>query len=182
MKSKIVIIILSVLLVVSLLINAVFVYRIYREYRGDITREYMLEAEDMAPDFTVQLLTGDTFTLSEHRGTVVVLDFWATWCGPCVAKMPTVQTLSEQYADRVLFVGMNVGEDPDRVQEFIEERGFTYPIGLDRNSTIHRTLYPSPGIPYTVIINADGMITDTFLGGGADMHGLIEAAIEEALG
>ncbi|MCL2828014.1 MAG: TlpA family protein disulfide reductase [Oscillospiraceae bacterium] len=182
MKNKIVIIILSVLLVVSLLFNAVFVYRVYREYRGDITREYMLEAEDMAPDFTVQLLTGETFTLSEHRGTVIVLDFWATWCGPCVAKMPTMQALSERFEGRVTFVGINIGEDPQRVQDFVTERGLTYPIGLDRNSTIHRSLYPSPGIPYMVIINGDGIITDTFSGFGEGMETLYENAILEALG
>jgi len=180
MKRKIIIIILSVLLVISLLFNALMVYR--ELTRWEITTEYMLETEDMAPDFSVQLLTGETFTLSEHRGTVVVLDFWATWCGPCVAKMPAMQALSEQFDGSVIFVGMNVGEEPDRVQDFIGERGFTYPIGLDRNSTIHMSLYPSPGIPYTVIINADGVVTDTFLGGGEHMHALIEAAIVEALG
>jgi len=179
MKSKTVITILSVLLVVSLAFNAIMVYR--ELTRWEISSEYMLQAGDLAPDFSVQLLTGETFTLSEHRGTVVVLDFWATWCGPCVEKMPAIQALSEQYEGRVIFVGMNVGEYLGRVQDFIAERGITYPIGLDENSDIHRDLYPSPGVPYTVIINGDGMITDTFLGSDETMHELIEVAILEAL-
>ena len=185
MKSKIVIIILSVLLMVSLAFNAIMVHR--ELTRWNVSSEDglqagdELQAGDWAPDFSVQLLTGETFTLSEYRDTVVVLDFWASWCGPCVGKMPTIQTLSEQYEGRVIFVGMNVGEPPDQVQDFIAEQGFTYPIGLDENSNIHRNLYPSIGIPYMVIINGDGMITDTFLGGDEAMHELIEAAILEAL-
>ena len=184
MKSKVIIVILSVLLVVSLAFNAIILYRLYREVRrsSGFNLENELQTEDIAPDFSVQLLTGETFTLSEHRGTVVALDFWATWCGPCVQKMPTVQALSEQFEDSVIFVGMNVGERQDRVQDFIAERGFTFPIGLDVNGDIHRNLYPSPGIPYMVIINGDGVITDTFLGGGASMHEQIEAAILAALG
>lgn len=144
-----------------------------------ITPEY--EQENMAPDFTVPLLTGETFTLSEHRGTVVVLSFWATWCGPCVAKMPTTQALWEQHGGDVIFVGMNLGEDQSRVQDFIDERGFTFPIALDENADIHRTLYPAAGIPYTVVIGKDGTIIGDFLGGGTASIEGIEAAIAEAL-
>jgi len=182
MKSKTIIIILSVLLVPSLAFNAIMIYRLNREMRGwDVTVDYMLEAGDMAPDFSVQLLTGETFTLSEHRGTVVALDFWATWCGPCVQKMPSTQALSEQFEGQVMFVGINVGERSERVQDFIDERGFTYSIGLDEDSAIHRDLYPSPGIPYMVIINGDGIVTETFSGYGMGMDERIEAAILEAL-
>lgn len=181
MKSKIIIIILSVLLALSLAFNAIMVYRELTRWEI-ISEEYMLQAGDMAPDFSVQLLTGEAFTLSEHRGTVVVLDFWATWCGPCVEKMPTIQALSERFEGDVIFVGMNIGEQPQRVRDFIAERGFTYPIGLDENSDIHRNLYPSPGVPYMVIINGDGMITATFLGGGEGLEEIYENAILEALG
>ena len=141
-----------------------------------------VHAGELAPDFTVQLLSGESFTLSEHRGTVVVLDFWATWCGPCVAKMPTIQALHEQFGKRVIFVGMNVGEAQSRVQEFIDDRGFTYAIGLDVGSRIHRNYYPSPGVPYMVIINGEGVITQTFLGGGAGLEAIYTAAILSALG
>ena len=187
MKSKAIIVILSVLLVFSLAANAIMIFRIYREltrpsYVDGFNQEEAVYTEDLAPDFSVPLLTGENFTLSEHRGTVVVLDFWATWCGPCVRKMPAIQTLSEEFGDSVIFVGMNVGEELDDVQTFISERGFTYPIGLDEGGNIHRRLFPSPGIPYTVIIGADGTIFDAFLGGGDSIVALIEIAILEALG
>jgi len=230
MKSRIVIIVLSVLLMLSLAFSAIMVYREFsrsrcgpvfalcQEVNGSASAtspDNNQEAEpspstedsdngqavepspsmensnngqmaevpeiELAPDFSVRLLTGDTFTLSEHIGSVVVLDFWATWCGPCVRKMPYMQALSEKYED-VLFIGMNVGEDPRHVQNFISEHGFTYPIGLDEGGLIHRTLYPSPGVPFTVIIGANGAIVDTFLGGGAGIVALIESTVSEALG
>ena len=182
MKNKAIIAILSVLLALSLAFNALMIYRELRwDYADGFSPEDEVQAGELAPDFSVQLLTGETFTLSEHRGTVVVLDFWATWCGPCVQKMPTMQALSEQYEGSVIFVGMNVGENVDRVQDFIDEQGFTFLVGLDENGDIHRNLYPSPGIPYTVIISGEGMITATFLGGGEGMHERIGEAIEDAL-
>ena len=178
-KNRIAIIILSALLAVSLAFNAIMIAREFRVVGIDLESE--LQVGDMAPDFSVQLLTGETFTLSEHRGTVVVLYFWATWCGPCVATMPFLQALSDQHKEHVLFVGMNIGESPRRVTDFIDERGFTFPIGLDEGGDIHRNLYPSVGIPYMVIVDGDGVIARIFLGGGDRMQSLIEDAIIEVL-
>jgi len=186
MKTKIIIAILSSLLAISLALNALLIIRILRDYRmmddpDWYNPEKVLQEGDIAPDFSAELLSGAIFTLYENRGTVVVLDFWATWCGPCVEMMPAIQTLSEQHESDVIFVGMNVGEDSSWVQDFIDERGFTYPIGLDEESYVHRNLYPTLGIPYLVIINGDGMITKTFLGGNDSMYESIEKAILEAL-
>jgi len=140
-----------------------------------------LQEGDIAPNFSAKLLSGETFTLSEHSGTVVVLDFWATWCGPCVDKMPTIQALSEHYENKVVFVGMNVGESFDHVQDFIARTGFSYHIGLDENEEIHRNLYPTIAIPYLVIINGEGLISKILIGGGQSMYELIEDAILDAL-
>ncbi|MCL2425635.1 MAG: TlpA family protein disulfide reductase [Oscillospiraceae bacterium] len=185
-KSKVAIIILSIVLALSLYVNVVMIYRYdrlrdYIEEEFSVSEDDMLSVEELAPDFSVQLLTGETFTLSEHRGTVVVLDFWATWCGPCVAKMPAMQALSEQFEGDAIIVGINVGEQGERIHEFIDERGFTYPIGVDESAYIHINLYPSPGVPYTVVIGRDGVIVDTFLGGGTHTEELIENAIMEAI-
>ena len=176
MKSRIIIILLSAFIIIF---AGIVGYFWLTRGTSAFNPENEVQVGDLAPDFSLQLLTGETFTLSEHRGTAVVLDFWATWCGPCVAKMPTIQALSEQFGDSVIFLGINVGESQNRVQEFINERGFTFPIGLDVSSYIHRNLYPALGIPYMVIINGDGIITATFLGGG-DMD-VYENAIFEAL-
>jgi thiol-disulfide isomerase/thioredoxin len=95
--------------------------------------------------------------------------------------MSSVQTLSEEYAGQIVFVGMNIGEDPRIVQTFIDERGYNFPIGLDESGSIFFNLYPSPGVPYTVIINGDGVVVDTFSGWARGMHEPFYAAIRNAL-
>ncbi|MCL2249829.1 MAG: TlpA family protein disulfide reductase [Oscillospiraceae bacterium] len=191
MKSKTAIIALSILLAISLAVNGILLYRVIRVYSGETYANSIEEATDtaemvddadLAPDFTVPLMTGETFTLSEHRGTVVVLEFWATWCVHCVLKVPIIQELSEQFAGDAIFVGVNLGESPEVVQAFIDEHGITYPIGLDYDLAIHRDLYPSPGIPYMVVVDRSGAITATFTGGSPNAHVLISNAVLEAMG
>ena len=145
------------------------------------TKPKELSVGDNAPDFTVNLLQGGEFTLSENRGKVVFLNIWATWCSPCVAEMPAIQELSEQYAEDVVFIGVNYAENAAKVGDFIAGRGFTYNIGLDERGEIARNLYPSSGIPYTLIIDAEGIITEIFLGGGAEMHAVFDEAMSAAL-
>jgi thiol-disulfide isomerase/thioredoxin len=171
MKSKTIIIILSSLLIISLAFNALMIYRELRWVNPDwFDSKNELQIGDMAPDFSVLLLNGETFTLSDYRGKMIVLDFWATWCGPCVEKMPTIQILSEQYESSVIFVGMNVGEDSDLVQDFINKTDFTYLIGLDEQGDIFINLYPSIAIPYLVIINEEGVISYISVGGSDSMY------------
>ena len=141
-----------------------------------------LPVEELAPDFTISLLGGGEFTLSEHRGTVVVLSFWASWCGPCVAKMPSTQASYEYFGDQVIFLGINIGENPDLVQEFIEEGGYTFPIGLDEGRMIHGDLYPSIGIPFTVVIDREGVIVGELIGWtdaiADELYAMIEGALQ----
>ena len=137
--------------------------------------------EGMAPDFTLTLLTGEEFTLSDHRGTVVVLSFWATWCGPCVAKMPYTQASAEYFGDQVVFVGINIGESLDLVQAFLNEGGYTFPNGIDEGSRIYNRLYTSAGIPHSVIIDREGMIVDEMIGWAYSMSNELHSIIEEAL-
>ena len=135
-----------------------------------------------APDFSVAMLNGEVFTLSKHKGKVVFLNFWATWCPPCIAEMPAIQELSEKYENEVVFIGVDVAEDSLKVQDFIDREGYTYNIGLDSYGDLIRDVYPTDGIPYTIVIDADGIIVRIFLGGGARMHEIFENAIIKALG
>ena len=186
-KNKILIITLSVLLIISLYFGAVMLYRYNRlnnwlAGEGEIAEPRTeLEIGEMAPDFTLPLLTGETFTLSEHRGTPVVVNFWATWCGPCVRKMPSTQALSEEFADQVIFIGVNIGEDLRVIQSFIDEGGYTFPIGLDEDGETSFDWNPRGGIPYTVIVDSDGIITEIFSSWADAMHTLFKSAIENTL-
>jgi len=139
-----------------------------------------LSVGDPAPDFSTDILGGDRFALSDHSGNVVFLNFWASWCGPCVDEMPAIQELSELYTD-VIFIGVNVAETQEKVRDFITKNGYGYNIGIDETGGILNNLYPSDGIPYTLIIDAEGIISRIFLGGGKQMFGIFEEAIREVL-
>ncbi len=121
--------------------------------------------QNLAPDFTATLADGSSFTLSEHRGSVILLNFWATWCGPCVEEMPAFERLNSEYGDEVYILAINYMEDENTVNQFIQNNGYTFPIAYDVDGSISE-LYPSEGIPYTLIIDTDGSVRITFLGGG----------------
>ena len=133
----------------------------------------------MAPDFTVTLVNGDTFTLSDYDDEVVLLNFWATWCPPCVGEMPALQNLYED--GEAVIIGIDCGETKADVDSFVSENGYTYNIGYDEYYTVE-DYYPTDGIPYTLIINK-GVIYKIFVGAyGADvMYEEYGSAIAECL-
>ena len=90
------------------------------------------EARRPAPDFRMTTFDGQTFNLAEHRGKVVVVNFWGSWCKPCREEMPALQAAYERYGGDVVFVGVGVKLDKDdEARAFAEEFGITYPIGRD---------------------------------------------------
>lgn len=111
-----------------------------------------------APDFTTQNLSGEEVSLSDYAGKVIFLNFWATWCGPCKAEMPTMNDL---YADLknedFVVLAVNQQEDPELVQDFIDGTDFTFPIILDNDGIIN-VQYGIRGIPTTFIIGTDGNV------------------------
>ena len=134
-----------------------------------------------APDFRVKLLNGKTAKLSKYRGKAVLINFWATWCGPCVGEMPDIQKLSETFPDDLVVLAVNCNEKKDNVDKFIKDNGYTFRIGLDENGEIQNK-YPSSGIPYSIIVNPDGIITEIHLGASGDMFTIYEKDIKAALG
>ena len=118
---------------------------------------------DAYRDFTVPLADGGEFTLSDHEGKVILLNFWATWCGPCVGEMPAFEQLQETYGEDLVLLAVNSGEDEETVKGFLEETGYTFRVGLDLDYTVF-SLYPSEFIPYTVVIGTDGKVASIQLG------------------
>lgn len=139
---------------------------------------------DASLDFAVQLNTGEDFTLSEQTGKVVLLNFWATWCGPCVEEMPALQSLYDEYGDGgdVRIVLINAGESAQTVHRFLSQNSYTVPCVYDTDSTVNMQ-YGVDAIPYTVILNKDGTTAATFEGsyGCETQYELYKEAIEEAL-
>ena len=130
---------------------------------NDVTSYDELSEGDAAPDFTAELVDGSKFTLSENSGKVILLNFWATWCGPCVEEMPAFTKLYQEYGNQVKILCINCVEPKDTVDDFVQKNSYTFPIAYDENGIINRR-YPTQGIPYTLVIGKDGTIRNIFLG------------------
>ena len=118
-----------------------------------------------APELTVATLAGDTLGPDALRGRVVVLNFWATWCGPCRLEMPALQGLHERHPEEdVLVLGLSTDRgNADGIHAFLEERGITYPVG--RATTAHRQAFGGiAGIPTTFVIDREGVVRHRVVG------------------
>ncbi|MBU0671536.1 MAG: TlpA family protein disulfide reductase [Candidatus Margulisbacteria bacterium] len=121
-----------------------------------------------AIDFTLEDLYGAPYTLSNYnsyyKDKIVFLNFWATWCPPCRAEMPSMQKLYESWdKNKFEMLAINIGEDKKTVENFAENGGYTFPILLDRDKKIAEK-YMIRGIPTTYIINKEGKIVAKVVG------------------
>ncbi len=133
-----------------------------------------------APDFKVNPFAtkGETVNLSDFKGKVVLLDFWATWCGPCREVMPEVQALHEKYQERGLEVMAITQESRDQVIPFARARNTTYPLYLDTFGYANKA-FRVTAIPTAVVVGRNGAILETIVGSDPQA---IRAAVEKALG
>jgi len=113
-----------------------------------------------APDFELTLLDGEVFRLSDHIGKeVVILNFFATWCGPCNAEMPELASYHESVKDKAVFMlGVDADEKPDKVRSFFKKYEAYYPAGIDDDMSGVGDMYGITGYPTTVLIGVDGRI------------------------
>ena len=117
-----------------------------------------------APNFTVSTFSGETFDLADYRGSPVIINFWASWCGPCRIEAPELEQAWRRFGEEgVVFIGVNVQDFDDSALSFIEEFNITYPNGPDEEglATID---YGVGGIPVTFFIDQDGMVARRFVG------------------
>ncbi len=117
-----------------------------------------------APDFTVKLLDGRTVSLDEFRGKPVLINFWATWCGPCRSEMPDFETIYDLRQNDFVVLAVNNMEQAGTVQDFVDELGITFPVALDEDGAINGNLYRSaiPGWPTSFLLDKNGVIAAYF--------------------
>ena len=109
-----------------------------------------------APNFTLKSNTGKNIKLSELRGQVVLLNFWASWCGPCRQEMPLLEKLYKRYSALGFTVlGVNVEEDPRKAKKLLKDIPVSFPILFDTTNKVSRQ-YKVSGMPSTVMIDRDG--------------------------
>lgn len=117
-----------------------------------------------APDFQFQTPEGQATSLSDLRGKAVLVNFWATWCGPCRMEMPFIQQVYNEWQERGLVVlAINLGEGSDKVTSFVESYNISFPVLLDTNQEVARG-YNIQYIPTTFFIDRDGIIQDMKIG------------------
>ena len=113
-------------------------------------------------------------SLDDLRGKIVLLDFWATWCGPCAMQAPILDRIARKYAEEVVVLGINVGEAPELARKYAEAKGLTYPILADTRGEA-QALYGATTLPTVVMIDREGNITSF-------TQGLVrQAALERAI-
>jgi thiol-disulfide isomerase/thioredoxin len=119
-----------------------------------------------APNFRLADLAGGALTLSDLQGTYVLLNFWASWCGPCRGETPDLQRLYErlQPSGRLVVVGVNQQEDADTARSFVHEFGVTYPIVLDQTGEVSSTYRVGRGLPVSILLDPVGVIVDVYIG------------------
>lgn len=143
---------------------------VYSHFHFPVVQMENLEAPQkgfQSPTFSLYGLDGTAHSLSEYRGRPVIVNFWASWCTPCVKEMPTLQNVYADYSSEglvMLGVNMTWQDTKTEIGKFIEKRGITFPVLLDSQGTVSQ-LYRVQALPTTFFIGVDGRITDVIVGG-----------------
>jgi thiol-disulfide isomerase/thioredoxin len=130
-----------------------------------------------APDFELKLLDGSTFRLSEQKGRVVVLDFWASWCIPCIQAMPHVDGVVQEFKEQdVRLIAVNLQEFPEGIKSTLDRLKLKTTVALDIDGAVAEK-YSATAIPQTVIVDSVGNIAHLFVGGGPQFADQLRGAL-----
>ena len=147
----------------------------------DLAQTTLINAGDVAPDFTVEMLDGSKVTLSALQGKPTLLIFWATWCPPCRLELSKLQEhIIDRYGDKINVLPISRGEERAKVEEYISKMGYTFAVGLDGDQSIYRK-YATNYIPRCFVIDAKGKVLYSGVGYDEAIAKEVEQNIEKAL-
>lgn len=133
----------------------------------------------VAPAFQLDLLDGSRFKLAERKGKIVILDFWATWCGPCMQYMPQVEEVARDFVDQgVQLIAVNMEEQPEAIKSMLERHKMKLTIALDRDGAVAGK-FSVTAIPQTVVIDREGKVARLYVGGGKGTADALRKALQE---
>jgi thiol-disulfide isomerase/thioredoxin len=124
--------------------------------KAEIVGKYDIEVGKLAPDFTLKDLNGEDISLSDYRGKIVLINFWATWCSWCDVEMPDLQKLDDENDDLVV-LAVNVMEEKDTVKKYMEEGKYSFEVALDEEGEIAAT-YLVNGLPNSYFVDEEGIL------------------------
>ena len=147
----------------------------------DLAKTTLINAGDMAPDFTVKMLDGSEVTLSKLQGKPTLLIFWATWCPPCRVELSKLQGyIIDRYGDSINVLPISRGEERAKVDEYITKMGYTFAVGLDGDQSIYQK-YATNYIPRCFVIDAEGKVLYSGVGYDEKVAAEVEQSINKAL-
>jgi thiol-disulfide isomerase/thioredoxin len=168
------------LIVVAVVVAAMLYFGTHLTHRSGDEMPHVLGKSTVAPDFTLQTLDGKNMSLSELRGKAVLLNFWATWCGPCKIETPWLVELQREYGSQGLqVVGVAMDDSgKEDIEKFAHEMGVNYPVLLGKEA-VGDAYGGVPALPESFFIGRNGKIVDRII--GLKGRGEIEDAIKKAL-
>ena len=147
----------------------------------DIAETTLINAGDIAPDFTVEMLDGSKVTLSELQGKPTLLIFWATWCSPCRLELSKLQEhIIDRYGDKINVLPISRGEEREVVEGYISQMGYTFAIGLDGDQQAYNK-YATNYIPRCFVIDSKGEVLYSGVGYDDVVAEEVVNAIDKAL-
>lgn len=141
--------------------------------QNEVTNQSSQNSNPVAPDFTLKDLNGKDVKLSDYKGKIVILNFWAVWCKYCKEEMPDFNELNKELEkdNEVVIIAINSQESPDTVKDYLSSNDINLKVLLDQDGSVTRT-YGVSGLPNTFIINKDGSLY-TYIPGATDKETLL---------
>lgn len=132
-------------------------------FGGEATIAVAPAMDHPAPDFTLTNLDGESLDTADLRGKNVLVNFWATWCGPCRQEMPMFEATAAQYPGDLVVLAVNIGEEPWRVKQFMHDLGLSFTVLMDEGNQV-QNLYRVRAYPTTYLIDTQGVVRAQHVG------------------